>query len=390
MKNRYWIISAIFIFLSGCTTSQKATPKEFTYRVEDAPDWNRVFIRDSGWFGADGIFAIPLSVSNRTESIKQVIIFSDTMFGKIEAGQLQKGYKMLNNSVAFIEGIMPDTGKISFPFPMDSAQSPQSIFPMLLPDAEDGEYYWLGDGYVNSADGNTYIFAYRVIDRLEWTEEQFKFEILGGACIIFPAGSVFPYADQKQIKLPFFADNDRSYTSFGAAVFENTEEANAPNADGYIYVYGVRDPNKEVLVARLRPQDMQVFDQWQFWDGKDWTASFENTVAIADSASNELSVSALPNGQYAMIFQLKGIYPTVCMRRGETPWGPFGEIEEIWDCEDALEEREFFTYNAKGHPSLSRPGELVVSYNVNSFAFWDQIEQYPHLYRPRFFRIIFE
>ena len=52
MKNRHWILPAIIIFLSGCTTAQKSTPKELTYRVEDAPDWNSVFIRETGWFGA--------------------------------------------------------------------------------------------------------------------------------------------------------------------------------------------------------------------------------------------------------------------------------------------------------------------------------------------------
>ncbi len=54
----------------------------------------------------------------------------------------------------------------------------------------------------------------------------------------------------------------------------------------------------------------------------------------------------------------------------------------------ALDEPEFFAYNAKGHPAISQPGELIVSYNVNSFAFWEQIESYPNLYRPRFFKII--
>ena len=33
------------------------------------------------------------------------------------------------------------------------------------------------------------------------------------------------------------------------------------------------------------------------------------------------------------------------------------------------------------------PDKLLVSYNVNSFKFWDQIEDHPHLYRPRFFWI---
>jgi hypothetical protein len=33
---------------------------------------------------------------------------------------------------------------------------------------------------------------------------------------------------------------------------------------------------------------------------------------------------------------------------------------------------------------------LLVSYNVNSFKFFDVIESKPNLYRPRFVRIIFD
>ena len=42
---------------------------------------------------------------------------------------------------------------------------------------------------------------------------------------------------------------------------------------------------------------------------------------------------------------------------------------------------------AKAHPALSQPGELLISYNINSFDFSKDIKKFPHLYRPRFIKL---
>jgi hypothetical protein len=353
--------------------------------VEIADDWNQLFIRDQGWFGGDGIFAIPMDLRDST---KQMIIFSDTMLGLIKEGVLQKGYHMVNNSVVYLEGNQPVESQVSFPIPVDSIGEDRSIFPAKLERGEKGEYFWLGDGLLHPISQDKHIFAYRVADRPELAG-QFKFEVLGGAIITLPAGSTFPYDDQKQTRLPFFENKGGWITSFGAGILERGDPMNQTD-DGYIYIYGIRDPNKQVLVARVKDEDFLVFDRWRFLSKDQWVSDFTQATAIADSTSNELSVSQLSNGQYAMIFQVQGIYPKVGMRLADSPTGPFGEMIELWDCSDALEEPEFFTYNAKAHPTLSNANELLISYNVNSFAFWNQIEKYPHLYRPRFIKLVFE
>ena len=376
MQQRIQYLLYISLILLSC--NQKAVVSSpLKYVVSDAPEWSKLFIREEGWFGGDGIFAIPMD----RDTSRQLIIFSDTMLGKIKNGVLQKGYHMVNNSVAFLEGKKPDMDKITFPIPQDSANNDQSIFPVKLAEAEAGEYFWLGDGYYNSNTGDIHIFAYRVIDRPD-SPDKFKFEILGGVVITIPSGSAFPFEDQHQTELPFFENDHGWITSFGAGILED------PN-DGYIYIYGIRDPNKQVLVARVMPNDFQEYDTWRFWNGNDWVNDFKLAVAVADSASNELSVTR-NEGKYLLIFQESGIYPTVGMRMADTPVGPFGDKISLWDCSEALQEKEFFTYNAKAHPTLSSPGQLIVSYNVNSFDFWNQIGDYPHLYRPRFFKLIFE
>ncbi|MBK8501383.1 MAG: DUF4185 domain-containing protein [Saprospiraceae bacterium] len=380
-----FFLFGLVVASSSCEAPQKVSSPSLKYHVEIAEDWNQLFIRNQGWFGGDGIFAIPISLEDST---KQLIIFSDTMLGLIKEGVLQKGYHMVNNSVVYLDGNNPVDSDKSFPIPVDSMGKDRSIFPAKLEGGEESEYFWLGDGLLHPISQDVHIFAYRVADRPELTG-QFKFEVLGGAIITLPAGSTFPYNDQIQTRLPFFENNDGWITSFGAGILERGDLINQTD-DGYIYVYGIRDPNKQVLVARVKAEDFLVFDQWRFLSNDQWVADFTQSTAVADSTSNELSVSQLSNGQYAMIFQVQGIYPKVAMRLADSPSGPFGNMIELWDCSDALEEPEFFTYNAKAHPTLSGPNELLISYNVNSFAFWNQIEKYPHLYRPRFIKLVFE
>lgn len=357
-----------------------------------APEWDDLLLRYNGWFGGDGIFAIPWSGIEYQEvedSTSNLILFSDTMVGEIEEGELKEGFTMVNNSVAHMLRKSPVEDNIEFHVAENDDGSPTSLFPMMLSDVEDGEYYWLGDGFVNKENGNTYVFAYRVIDRPEYPV--FGFDIMGGALITLPAGSRFPFEDQKQEKLPFFYKTKPQVVgSYGAGILVNTEEAGMPDPDGFLYIYGVRDPGKELLVCRVKPEDFEEFDTWRFWNGDEWVSDFEQATAVTDSVSNELSVTPLPNGQYVLVFTAGGTDPTVDIRIGESPIGPFSPVQTVWDCSEALEEPEFFAYNAKAHPSLSKPGELLISYNVNSFAFWDQVRDYPNLYRPRFFKLKYQ
>ena len=382
------ICFALVFSVFSCNTPPD-TQASLEFESVGAPEWDDLFLRYSGWFGGDGIFAIPASgieYQEEQDSTENIILFSDTMVGEIEEGELQDGFHMVNNSIAYMNGKTPSEDNISFHVDVDSSGQSTSLFPMLLEDVEDGEYYWLGDGFTHPQNGNTYVFAYRVIDRPELPV--FAFDIMGGALITLPKGSRFPFEDQQQRKLPFFYKTKPQVVgSYGAGILMNIDESKVPNPDGYIYIYGVRDPGKELLVARVTPAEFETFESWTFWNGDAWVTDFQQAVAVTDSVSNELSVTPLPNGQYALVFTAGGVTPTVDMKIGESPIGPFGPMQSIWDCSEALEEEEFFAYNAKAHPTLSQPGELLISYNVNSFAFWDQVGDYPNLYRPRFFRL---
>jgi hypothetical protein len=359
-----------------------------SYSVESAPEWTALFNRTVGWFGGDGIFAIPFSGVDANPSDSVMFLFSDTMVGEIKDSVLQPGYSMINNSIMILNGKEPSS-KARFLTNTSAKGKPTSLFIPTTQSAKKGDYYWLGDGFVNHAmDNSICIFAYRIRNTND--NSAFPFREVGNNVIIIPKESKYPFKQHRQLDLPSTLGADSVSTSFGVGVTVNTSAAGAPNPDEYIYIYGVRGKAKELIAARTKPEMFDNFSSWEFYNGTTWAQAFASATAIADSVSNELSVTPLGNNKYALIYQYAGIMPTIYMQIGSSPIGPFGPRQKVWNTSDDIKEKDLFTYNAKAHPAISKPGELLVSYNVNSFNFSKHIEQIPNLYRPRFVRIRFD
>ena len=375
------------------TNNKKITDLEhINFTVEAAPEWSDLLKRDSGWFGGDGIYTMRLDgVRGRkaTPNDKILFLFSDSMIGEIKDHTMAPGYKMIHNSVAILSGSKPLAGRMQFSWAKDAAGKPESIFIPSTPHSQSGDYYWLGDGFVNHELGNAiYIFGYRVRNV---SDGPFGFKEVGNTLIKIPAGSVPPYADQQQMDTPFYlSDSTGDSGSFGAGIYVNTKKAGAPAPDGYVYVYGVRGMAKRLMVARVLPKEFDHFNKWTFWDGTEWVNDMNKVADVTKDLSNELSVTALPDGRYALIFQVDGMTTTVGMRIGATPYGPFGPVIKLWDCKPDLLKNTYLVYNAKAHPAISNPGELIISYNINSTEFINDLNADPNLYRPRFIRVKFK
>jgi hypothetical protein len=359
------------------------------FTVEEAPEWTNIFKRQQGWFGGDGIFAIPTNGIDKADAGTAItLLFSDTMIGEINDGKLKPGFVMTHNSVATFKGTAGTN--IKFHWDKKPGGTPESIFIPKTPATKKGDYYWLGDGFVNQElQGKTYIFGYRIRDIKG--KFPFGFEHVGTTLIALPKGSKPPYKDQHQIDVPLFvpAKDGGEPTAYGSGVFVNTAKAGTKHPDGYVYVYGVKGPGKSLIVARVLPKDFERFKEWRFWDGHTWNTDIHSSAAVTDRVSNELSVSELPDGRYALVFQVDGISSVIGMRLGRSPAGPFGPVINLYDSKAALVAPKIFSYNAKAHPSLSKSGELLISYNVNSFEFDKDILLFPNLYRPRFIKIKF-
>src|SRR5262249_41386160 len=68
------------------------------------------------------------------------------------------------------------------------------------------------------------------------------------------------------------------------------------------------------------------------------------------------------------------------------PEGPWSAAQPIFEVPDPARDPRLTTYAAKGHARLSPPGELLISYIINSREF-EQVLDDAALYRPRFIRI---
>jgi hypothetical protein len=362
-----------------------------SFTVSQAPEWSNLFKRYDGWFGGDGIYTIPLNGREQFtagNNHQTLFIFSDSMIGQVTDSTMVPGYKMIHNSVAYLTGNEPLNAKMKFYWNQDKNSNPEPIFtPKTLKTAA-GDYYWLGDGFVNTEINNAiYIFGYRVRNV---SNEAFGFREVGNTIIKIPAHERPPFSSYKQMDTPFYLTNGNEIGSFGAGIYVNTKPSGAKAPDGYVYIYGVTGRAKQLLVARVKPADFEQFTKWRFWNGSQWGVDINKATAITDGVSNELSLTSLPDGRYAVIFQEGGMGKYVAMRIGASPAGPFGPVIRLWDCSNDLQEKTHVVYNAKAHPGLSAPGELLISYNINSVEFIKDLNKDPHLYRPRFIRLKFK
>ncbi len=385
---RYFFPLIAVVLASACSPVQLSV-KEPVITVEPAPEWTNLFYRQSGWFGADGIFSIPLSGVDRpgNEGNREtLLLFSDTYIGEVENGKPKAGNRMVNNTVAVVKGNSAHPDSIEFHYKKAADGSPATFF---VPEQTPGkkEHFWLGDGFVNQEIDNTlYIFAYHI----EVTGSGvFDFKEPGVSLIAVPKESHRPpFEGYRRISTPFHINTVATGEgNFGAGILVNTRKAGSPNPDGFVYVYACTGKDKNLLAARVKPRDFEKFDRWRFWNGEKWVAEMNDAKPVCNAVSNELSVTPLADGRFALVFQVMGLSDKVGMRIGNSPVGPFGPIREIWRTPEMDE--GLFCYNAKAHPNLSKPGELLVSYNTITLDFWNDIQKDAHIYRPRFVKIKF-
>lgn len=365
-------------------------PFAFKYTAEAAPEWTDLFYRKSGWFGADGIFSIPLSgvdLPGNEGNEKTLLIFSDTYIGEVgEDNAPLPRNTMVNNTVAYVDGLTPAKENINFHYKEGANGQPETFFVPDNANAKEGQYYWMGDGFINQEmDNKLHLFAYHVAMTGEGV---FDFTVENVSLLSIPDPSAPPFEGYQQLTTPLHVKSEKvGEGDLGAGVFVNTEWAGAPDPDGFVYVYGCIGPAKQLVAARVQPAQFEDFDQWSYWNGQEWSNDIQQIAGITDNLSNELSVTPLKDGRYLLTFQVMGISDKVGVRVGQSPVGPFGPIIEVWTTPEINEPPGLLPYNAKAHPNLSQPGELLISYNTITADFWNDIQKDAHIYRPRFIRI---
>ncbi|MGE3317235.1 MAG: DUF4185 domain-containing protein, partial [Planctomycetaceae bacterium] len=161
-----------------------------------------------------------------------------------------------------------------------------------------------------------------------------------------------------------------------------------------LYLYGVRpgvSKGGELVLARVPAKSVDDFPQWRFCAGNgNWSRNAADCAAIADNVPSELSVSKCvdPQGKTTLVMvHSEPLFGSRIMTRTapqvEGPWSP---PRAVYTVPELAGSKSYFTYAAKGHAHLSRPGELLVSYIVNSHDFGAMVND-ASIYRPKFVRV---
>ena len=391
MKKIFLVATSLCTYCLSLTAQTTATIKKdttvFKYTVEAAEDWTNLFYRKSGWFGADGLFSIPLSgvdKNNNEGNDSTLLLFGDTYIGEVKDNRPLPGNVMVNNTIAYIKGIDANALRLHFHYKQAKDGTPETFFVPQTSTAARPQLFWLGDGFINKEKNNTlYVFGYKV----ERTGPGvFDFIEPGVSLIAVKDATKPPFTNQRQIETTLHIKNDKlGEGNFGAGVLVNTKWAGAPAADGYVYVYGCIGQDKNMVVARVKPVDFENMQSWRFYNGSSWSENINDLKPVTNGVSNELSMTTLADGRFLLVFQVMGLSDKVGIRVATSPVGPFSEIEEIYTTPEWKE--GVWTYNAKAHPNLSKPGELLISYNTITPDFWNDIQKNAHIYRPRFIRL---
>ena len=179
-------------------------------------------------------------------------------------------------------------------------------------------------------------------------------------------------------------------TEDGGTIFFGAGLLNNVSRDGYIYIYGYKDlVGRHLVVGRFLPEDILNFNNWTYFNGDTFVKDINQVQGLISKVSPELSVTYMPSGMYEGKYMLTVMEDTtsgkISYAISDTPYGTFSAYINIYET-NVSHLRGAFTYNAKLHPALSKPGEYIVSYNVNTTQVGALSDA--RIYYPRFIKII--
>lgn len=329
---------------------------------------NALFEQKDDWIGGDGAYSLPLTPE------RTLWLFSDTWFGSVRNGK-RTNATIVNNSLALQDG-QGAHSKLQFVIRHDADGKPAAF---LTPEDKRG-WFWLHSG---ACIGNRLYLFMMQVEKTD-TNSVFGFRQSGEWLGVVSDPLDPPTAWRvEQRKLPCARFLPERQVTFGAAAMVEGE---------YLYTYGTDEDrmgrgNRYLLVARAPTNEVANFSAWRFYANGQWDTDYLKASRIADGMASECSVSFLPKpGQYLLVYTEQGLSPKIQARTASTPWGEWSAPTTIYQCPEMARDKKLFSYAAKAHPSQGTSDEIIISYVVNSFDFW-QVAGDANLYWPRFIRV---
>jgi len=342
-----WLFGALALHAAG----GPATP---------APELDALFQRTNGWIGADADYSVPM------DSRTTLWLFGDSLVGEVRDGK-RRNAKMINNSIA----LQPVGGPPQFFYRTNSRGEPAAVF---APPDSTNSFFWPWDG-IRTRRG---LFVFLMEVRHTGENSVWGFKVFSARLAFVPNPDDPPASWKITLKPEPLADfSKKPATAYGWSVARDRD---------FIYVYGSSARAGGATVARVPEESLDDFQQWRFYGAGQWREDAGAATAIFSDAPPEGTVRFVPAlGRFAAVYSLD-LSGDIVLRESDTPAGPWRGRRVIYHCPEAKPSRPLFCYAGKAHPELGGPGELIVTYAVNSSNFSDLFND-PSLYWPRFLRL---
>lgn len=311
-----------------------------------------------GWAGADSTYSVPLPDG------RVVWIFSDTFLGTVNPDHSRPANApFINNSY-----IVQQAARLSTLY----GGTPSNPASLVSPSANDGSWYWMGDATVEGNSLRQFLLHFQRTGSGIFDFAQIGTDVATFALPDLTLTAISPTA------AGFTPTPTGSHVTYGSAIMED---------GAYTYLYGVEDLGFYKYCHLARAQAGNVLGPWQFYTGTGWSDDPLSSARLLVGIANEYSVTRTRNG-YVLITQDYGIGKNVMMYQAVAPEGPWqsGSGQVVYTTPESGQlGGNLYTYNSHAHPEFSNLGQMLISYDVNSFNVADVYANVDN-YRPRFIR----
>ena len=371
--------------------------------------YDKLFTRDLGWNGGDGVFTTLLPDGNVFWS------FNDSFYGVVGEERARGNCSFPRNSL-MIQTPGPD-GK-----PGTSDENLVWLADYVQTDNPSGDRYYQARTHLRHPNGEKTDAEIEAgdIDQqwLYWAgdatvTEDGKLQVLWGGVYngtsnLMQRNGTALATYSLEGTLHEGKPQPGEYMSFDGEVNHDFRQGSMDygstlweDEDGHIYLYGTKDYN--VFVARTTEPHTLDCD-WEYcYRGLDNSISWKKEPLTDEELlrSNMLANGALcslpwvikDGDQYYLFGQSIYFGHAMLIFRSDTPYGPFTDQKTLFVFPETIDKigNQYYQnlYMINIHPALSREGELVFSTNTDTSNFWDNFNKpgSADYYRPYFFRV---
>jgi hypothetical protein len=347
---------AVIASILGCADQPTSQQRAQATRTQLPASDQRCIPRfpfQSGWWGADGAYSIPLADG------RDLWIFGDTLYGDTRT---MKGsdLQMVRNSVG-ISACKDGKWTISYVLRRTPTGKPLDFF-----QARNREYwYWALDGFY--VDARLYVTLLCVRSTAKTNENPFEFETCGADLARLSELQTDPQ-DWVVEYFPLAISKEHAYPAASAVV-----------SGKYAYIFALKEVGvaaRPLLLTRIPLARLgSPLEALEYYsrDGQ-WKPGLvpDDAAAVIENGVSELSVRYHPQQKEWVAVQFDPKAPgTILVRTAPQitgPWSAGNQIYRVPELSTQEGHPDRFCYAAKEHLELGDANAMLVTYVCNSMV----------------------